>query len=81
MPTGKNFHAYINPRRDVPERVTEITGLTTEFLRENGIFFEDAAQNFLDFVGNSQLIAHNADFDRGFINAELDRAGYDPIPT
>lgn len=80
LPTGEQFHAYINPRRDVPEKVTEITGLTTEFLQDNGVFFEDKAQDFLDFVGDSQLVAHNADFDRGFINAELDRAGYDPIP-
>jgi len=80
IPTGESFHAYINPRRDVPEKVTEITGLTTEFLKDKGVFFEDVAQDFLDFVGESQLVAHNADFDRGFINAELERASYDPIP-
>ena len=79
LPTGKQFHAYINPRRTVPEKVTEITGLTQEFLIENGVFFEDAAQGFLDFIGDSQLVAHNADFDRGFVNAELDRAGFTPI--
>jgi len=79
LPTGRHFHAYINPRRDVPEKVTEITGLTTEFLIDNGVFFEDAAQGFLDFIGDSQLVAHNADFDRGFINAELDRAGFAEI--
>lgn len=81
IPTGESFHAYVNPRRDVPEKVTEITGLTTEFLREKGVFFENTAQAFLDFVGDSQLVAHNADFDRGFINAELERAGFDPIPS
>jgi len=80
LPTGKHFHAYINPRRSVPEKVTEITGLTQEFLIDNGIFFEDAAQGFLDFIGDSQLVAHNADFDRGFVNAELDRAGFSEIP-
>lgn len=80
LPTGKHFHAYINPRRDVPEKVTEITGLTEKFLIENGVYFEDAAQDFLDFIGDSQLVAHNADFDRGFINAELDRAGFEEIP-
>lgn len=80
IPTGESYHAYINPRREVPAKVTEITGLTTEFLRDKGVFFEDAAQDFLDFVGESQLVAHNADFDRGFINAELERARYDPIP-
>jgi len=80
LPTGKHFHAYINPRRSVPEKVTEITGLTTEFLIDNGVYFENAAQGFLDFIGDSQLVAHNADFDRGFINAELDRAGFSEIP-
>lgn len=80
LPTGEQFHAYIDPRRDLPEKVTEITGLTWEFLKAEGSFFEDKAQDFLDFVGDSQLVAHNADFDRGFINAELERAGYDPIP-
>ena len=81
LPTGKSFHAYINPRRSVPEKVVEITGLTTEFLAKNGIYFEDAAQDFLDFIGDSQLVAHNADFDRGFINAELERAGFAAIKT
>lgn len=80
LPTGKNFHAYINPRRTVPEKVTEITGLTQEFLIDNGVFFEDAAQDFLNFIGDSPLIAHNADFDRGFINAELDRARFSELP-
>lgn len=79
LPTGKQFHVYINPRRMVPEKVTEITGLTQEFLIENGVFFEDAAQDFLNFIGDSQLVAHNADFDRAFVNAELDRAGFTPI--
>lgn len=80
LPTGQTFHAYINPRRSVPEKVTEITGLTQEFLIDNGVFFEDAAQEFLDFIGDSPLIAHNADFDRGFINAELDRARFSELP-
>ena len=80
LPTGKRFHAYINPRRSVPEKVTEITGLTEAFLVENGVYFEDAAKGFLDFIGDSPLIAHNADFDRAFVNAELARADYSEIP-
>lgn len=80
LPTGKHFHAYINPRRSVPEKVTEITGLTQEFLVANGVYFEDAVKGFLDFIGDSPLIAHNADFDRGFVNAELSRADYSEIP-
>ena len=66
--------------RDSPERVTEITGLTREFL-DGKPLFKDVAQDFLDFIADSPLIAHNADFDRGFVNESLMRAGYDPIPT
>lgn len=80
LPTGEQFHTYCDPERDVPEKVTEITGLTTEFLKGKPKF-ADRAQDFLNFIGDSPLVAHNADFDRGFINAELDRAGFDPIPT
>lgn len=80
LPTGRSFHAYLDPLRDVPEKVTEITGLTTEFLRGKPLF-KDEARGFLAFIGDSPLIAHNADFDRGFVNAELDRAGFDQIPT
>ena len=80
MPTGKTFHAYINPERDVPQKVTEITGLTWEFLKDKPLF-ADKAQEFLEFVGDSDLVAHNSDFDQGFINAELERARFDPIPS
>ncbi|MGB0907278.1 MAG: DNA polymerase III subunit epsilon [Maricaulaceae bacterium] len=80
LPTGRSFHAYLDPLRDVPEKVTEITGLTTEFLRGKPLF-KDEAQGFLDFVGDSPLVAHNADFDMGFVNAELKRAGFNPIPN
>jgi len=80
LPTGQTFHAYIDPKRDIPPKVTQITGLTREFLNGKPEF-KDRAQDFLDFVGDSPLVAHNADFDRGFVNAELLRAGYDPIPN
>ena len=80
LPTGESFHAYLDPQRDIPERVTEITGLTREFL-DGKPLFKDVAQDFLDFIADSPLIAHNADFDRGFVNESLKRAGYDPIPT
>lgn len=79
IPTGETFHAYLDPQRDIPEKVTEITGLTREFLTGKPLF-ADVAQDFLDFVKDSNLVAHNADFDRGFINAELERAGFDPVP-
>ncbi|RKQ69438.1 DNA polymerase-3 subunit epsilon [Litorimonas taeanensis] len=80
LPTGEQFHTYLDPERDVPDKVVEITGLTTEFLRGKAKFKEQA-QAFLDFVGQDTLVAHNARFDEGFINAELVRAGYDPIPS
>ncbi len=79
MPTGETFHTYLDPLRDIPEKVTEITGLTREFLTGKPLF-SDQAQAFIDFVGDSQMVAHNAEFDMGFVNAELTRAGYDPYP-
>lgn len=79
LPTGEQFHAYVDPERDVPEKVVQITGLTTEFLRGKPKFAEKA-QAFLDFIGDSPLVAHNAKFDMGFINAELRRVRRDEIP-
>ncbi len=72
LPTGKTFRRYVNPEREVPEEVVRITGLTTEFLADKPLF-ADIAQEFLDFVGDSPLVAHNAAFDRDFLNAEMDR--------
>ena len=79
LPTGREFHTFLDPVREVPDKVVEITGLTTEFLRGKPLF-KDRAQDFLDFIGDATLIAHNAQFDMGFINAELQRAGFDPLP-
>ena len=80
LPTGRQFHCYLDPLRDVPEKVVEITGLTTEFLRGKPLF-KDKADEFLEFVGDSVLIAHNAQFDMGFINAELTRSDREPLPA
>ncbi|MGB3457037.1 MAG: DNA polymerase III subunit epsilon [Litorimonas sp.] len=79
LPTGQQFHAFLDPERDVPEKVVEITGLTTEFLRGKPKF-ADAVDDFLAFIGDAPLVAHNAKFDMGFINAELRRIGRDPLP-
>ena len=79
LPTGREFHTFLDPLRDVPDKVVQITGLTTEFLRGKPLF-KDKAQAFLDFIGDAPLIAHNAQFDMGFINEELKRAGFDPLP-
>jgi len=79
IPTGKTYHAYINPQRSIPQEVTEITGLTAEFLADKPLF-EEIAEDFLGFVGDAVLVAHNAPFDRGFINMELARLGVDIYP-
>lgn len=82
LPTGRSFHTYCHPDRDISEKVTQITGITIEMLeRENAPRFPEIAQKFLDFIGDSPLIAHNADFDRNFINAELERANFDRLPS
>ena len=79
LPTGEQFHAYLDPERDVPEEVVQITGLTTDFLRGKPKFGE-RADALLEFVGESSLVAHNAKFDMSFINAELRRVRRDEIP-
>ncbi|WP_394693286.1 DNA polymerase III subunit epsilon [Hyphobacterium sp.] len=74
IPTGRTWHSYVNPQRSVPEKVTEITGLTAEFLADKPLFAE-IADGFLEFVGDANVVAHNAPFDRGFINMELEKIG------
>lgn len=74
IPTGRTWHSYVNPQRSVPAKATEITGLTAEFLADKPLF-ADVADAFLEFVGDANVVAHNAPFDRGFINMELERAG------
>mgnify|MGYP001073675791 CR=1 FL=1 len=70
MPTGKTYHQYINPQRDMPEGAFAVHGLSEKFLSDKPLF-TDIAQTFLDFVGESKLVIHNASFDMKFINAEL----------
>src|ERR1700751_5268591 len=74
FPTGKVFHWYFNPERDMPESALRIHGLTIEFLKEKPRFAEKADE-LVAFLGDAQLVAHNAMFDLGFLNAELERAG------
>ena len=71
MRTGNNFHAYINPLRDVPKSSTDVHGLTESFLADKPIF-SDVAKDFLDFIGTDKLVIHNAGFDLKFINFELE---------
>ncbi len=78
-PTGKTFHVYINPERDMPEEAFRVHGLSAEFLSDKPLFSGIAAQ-FIDFIGDSKLVIHNASFDIGFINAELDRVKWPAVP-
>ncbi|MCC4244822.1 DNA polymerase III subunit epsilon [Stappia indica] len=79
VPTGRTYHVYINPERDVPIEAFNVHGLSSEFLADKPKFAE-VAQEFLDFVGDAVLVIHNASFDMGFINMELARVGMGPIP-
>ncbi len=72
--TGREFHLYINPERELSAQASEISGLTYDFLR-NYKKFDEIADEFLDFVNDSRLVIHNAPFDIGFLNFELQRAG------
>lgn len=72
--TGKDYHVYIDPQRELSVASTEITGLTSEFL-QGFKTFDKIAQSFLDFIGNDRLVIHNAKFDMGFLNYELELMG------
>ena len=78
MPTGQTFHSYINPERDMPQQAFEVHGLSGEFLATKPVFAA-VVDDFLSFIGDSQLVIHNAPFDIGFINAELERLTRPPI--
>ncbi len=71
-PTGRTFHCYLNPEREFEPGAQEVTGLTLEFLADKPKF-ADVADEFLEFVGDSEMVIHNAAFDLGFLDAELDR--------
>lgn len=73
--TGRSFHIYCNPEREMPSEAFAVHGLSDAFLA-NKPLFADEVGNFLDFIGDSPLVAHNAQFDFGFVNAELDRCGH-----
>lgn len=74
--TGRNFHTYVNPERDVPEEAYRVHGLSTAFLRDKPRFADPSvAQAFLDFIREAELIAHNgAAFDLPFLQSELGAA-------
>jgi DNA polymerase-3 subunit epsilon len=74
IPSGKTFHVYLNPERDMPEEAYRVHGLTNEFLADKPLF-PAVVEDFLAFIEDAKLIIHNAAFDIGFLNAELERAG------
>jgi DNA polymerase-3 subunit epsilon len=79
IPTGRTYHQYINPERDVPAEAVAVHGLTAERLAKEPTFGEIVG-DFLDFIGNdSKLVIHNAEFDMKFINAELAQFGFPSI--
>ena len=76
IPTGKSFHRYIHPDRDIDPEAERVHGISLAMLQGKPRFHEaEVCEAFLEFVEGSTLIAHNAAFDRGFINHELGRAG------
>ncbi|KAA0682863.1 DNA polymerase III subunit epsilon [Roseomonas genomospecies 6] len=77
--TGKTFHCYVNPERDVPPDAVAVHGLTTEFLSDKPLF-NDVVAEFVAFIGDAPLVIHNAAFDMHFLNWELRIAGYPVMP-
>jgi DNA polymerase-3 subunit epsilon len=77
--TGKTYHQYINPERDMPIEAFNVHGLSVEFLSDKPLFRE-IAKDFLGFIRDSKLVIHNAAFDMKFINAELKWLKLPPLP-
>lgn len=81
IPTGKTFRRLINPGMPVSEATIRITGITDDHLRDKPPFEDrDIIDAFLEFLGDATIVAHNASFDRGFLNMELQRCGREIIP-
>jgi DNA polymerase-3 subunit epsilon len=79
LPTGRSYHQYINPQRNVPEGAFSVHGLSEEFLSDKPVF-KTIAQDFLNFIGDAKLVIHNASFDMKFLNAELGWVEYELLP-
>ena len=79
LPTGKVYHQYINPERNMPPEAFAVHGLSDEFLQDQPVFSQ-IAQDFMTFIGKSQLVIHNASFDIKFLNWELQLCNKGRIP-
>jgi DNA polymerase-3 subunit epsilon len=80
VPSGRDFHRYVYPGRDIPTDAHAVHGLTEEFLAAHPPF-ESVADELLAFIGPDPLVIHNAEFDLAFLNAELARLGRPPLAT
>ena len=78
MPTGVTYHQYINPEKEVPEEAFKVHGLSYDFLKDYPTF-DKVADEWLDFIGDAVLVAHNASFDINFVNYELKQLGKSEI--
>ncbi|MGD9868469.1 MAG: DNA polymerase III subunit epsilon, partial [Hyphomicrobiales bacterium] len=78
IPTGRVWHQYLNPERDMPEAAFKVHGLSSEFLKDKPLFAA-VAKDFVDFIEDARLVIHNASFDIGFINSELARCELAPV--
>src|SRR6516164_4454732 len=78
IPSGQTFHVYFNPERAMPAEAFAVHGLSNEFLKDKP-FFAESADELVAFLGDAPLVIHNAAFDLGFLNAELERAGRNAI--
>jgi len=77
--TGNHYHQYVNPRREIDQGAIEVHGITNEFLEDKPLF-EQVAADFLEFITGAELIIHNAPFDLGFLDAELQRLAPEHVP-
>jgi DNA polymerase III subunit epsilon len=75
LPTGRTYHVYLNPERDIPAEATAVHGITNEFVKDKPTFGE-AVGDFMNFIGDARLVIHNAEFDLKFLNAELKTFGF-----
>jgi DNA polymerase III subunit epsilon len=78
--TGSHYHQYINPQREIDQGAIEVHGITNEFLQDKPLF-EQIAGDFVEFIDGAELIIHNAPFDLGFLNVELQRLARDSTPV
>lgn len=80
QPTGREFHAYVDPEREVPPDAVRVHGLTRSFLKGKLKFADPAVSGALvELIDSAQIVAHRAEFDRAFLNSELELAGHERI--